>query len=482
VVVLIALALWGLSSMKFVTAQVLQSHTVIAFLRAVPDLSDIKGQGDTNIVDAALGYGFRTFLASYGWGNVETYPWVYNAWAVGAALAIAGLSVAGVRRRPPLPIRELLVLGIQVAVPVTLALSLAVAYRTMHITGRYHLLALPGVSVLLVGGWSALIPRAWQAPTWKAVSAGIVLVGWSIPLWTIAPAYAKPHPQTAPAEVPTAFHFGEAIELVGYNRPAPTRPGQEAQITLCWQAVAPIAQNYTVFLEIVGPDGQGYGRLATYPGRGNYATSLWAVRVPFCDRYAVPVGSTLPTPAVAEVSLSLLLTTDVNGERLPVRDDAGNSLESRAVSLPLKVAASSPAPELAQRVEYRFGDELILRGYAVTPMPEAHSVRVALRWEALRDLATDYVIFVHLRDTPAHAYAQGDGPPRNGWYPTSLWQKGETVVDEHTFALPPGDAPPLTLYVGVFRPDTGARLPASDAAGSPIPNGEVILERDLTFP
>jgi hypothetical protein len=363
-----------------------------------------------------------------------------------------------------------------------LALSLAIAYRTMHITGRYHLLALPGVSALLVSGWGALLPRMWQTPTWKAVSVGIVLVGWSIPLWTIAPAYAKPHPQTVPAEVPVTFRFGDAIELVGYNRPAPARPGQVTRITLCWQTAAPVSQNYTVFLEIVGPDGQGYGRLATYPGRGNYATSLWVVRVPFCDRYAVPVGATFPAPALAQVRVSLLLTTSVNGERLPVLDESGNSIESRAVSVPLKVGALNQAPQLAQRVEYHFGEELILRGYVVTPMPEEHTVRVALRWEALRDLATDYVIFVHLRDTPAHAYTQGDSPPRNGWYPTSFWQKGEAVLDEHTLTLPPGDPPPLTLYVGVLRRDTGVRLPVSDAAGNPIPNGEVILERDLTLP
>jgi len=181
------------------------------------------------------------------------------------------------------------------------------------------------------------------------------------------------------------------------------------------------------------------------------------------------------------VHVALLLTTDVNGERLPVLDAASNPIESRAISIPLKVVASSPAPELAQRVEYHFGDELILHGYAVTPAPEEHAVRVALRWEALRDLTTDYVVFVHLRDTPAHAYAQGDSPPLNGWYPTSLWQKGEAVLDEHTLTLPPGGAPPLTLYVGVLRAGTGVRLPASDAAGHPIPNDEVILERDVIF-
>lgn len=473
-------AVWLLTSQRFVVGHIFQVQTVYDFLGAT---GEVAGPSGAKFVWAFLQYGFRTYLASFGWGNLETYAWLYWLWGPGAGLAVVGLLVRVVRRTPNVRWSVLGVLTLHVLSVITLDLALALALDNIFIgAGRYLLLSLPAMAVLLVSGWSALLPRAWRVPTWKIVGAGIVLVGWSVPLWTLAPAYAKPRPQTVPADVPMSLRFGEVIELLGYDRPEPVRPGDEAKVTLCWQAVAPISQNYTVFLEIVGPDGQGYGRLVTYPGRGNYATSLWAVRVPFCDRYVVPVGSTLPTPAVAEVRVSLLLTTDVNGERLPVRDDAGNSLESRAVSVPLKVVAPSPAPELAQRVEYRFGDELILRGYTVTPIPDEPGVRVALRWEALRDLATDYVIFVHLRDTPAHAYAQGDSPPRNGWYPTSLWQKGETMVDEHTFALPPGDAPPLTLYVGVFRADTGARLPASDAAGNPIPNGEVILERDLTFP
>jgi hypothetical protein len=149
---------------------------------------------------------------------------------------------------------------------VSLALTLAISQQnSLLVPGRFLLPALPAISGLLVIGWRALLPRGWRPYAWKIVSLTIMLVGWSVPLWTLAPAYAKPHPQTAPAEISTVFRFGETIELIGYNRPAPTPPRPEAPITLCWQAVAPIAQNYMVFPEIVGPAGQGYGRLATYP-------------------------------------------------------------------------------------------------------------------------------------------------------------------------------------------------------------------------
>lgn len=473
-------AVWLLTSQRFVVSHIFQVQTVYDFLGAT---GEVAGPSGAKFVWAFLQYGFRTYLASFGWGNLETYAWLYWLWGPGAGLAVVGLLVRVVRRTPNVRWSVLGLLTLHVLSVITLDLALALALDNIFIgAGRYLLLSLPAVAVLLVSGWSALLPRAWRVPTWKIVGAGIVLVSWSIPLWTLAPAYAKPRPQTVPADVPMSFRFGEAIELLGYDRPEPVRPGDEAKVTLCWQATAPISQNYTVFLEIVGPDSQGYGRLVTYPGRGNYATSLWAVRTPFCDRYAVPLGETIPAPAAAEMRVSLLVTTDVNGERLPVTDAAGGPIQSNAVSIPLKIRAVSPAPVLAQRVEYRFGDELVLRGYELKPASEGHTVRVVLRWEALKDLLTNYTIFVHLRDTPDHAYTLGDSPPRNGWYPTSLWQKGEVVLDEHTLTLPSGNLPPLALYIGAYATDTGVRLPAFDAEGKPIPNGEVMLEQDLTFP
>ena len=105
-----------------------------------------------------------------------------------------------------------------------------------------------------------------------------------------------------------------------------------------------------------------------------------------------------------------------------------------------------------------------------------------LRWEALRDQDTNYTVFVHLRDTVDHAYAQGDNEPRGGWYPTALWRKGEVVIDSHLIPLPPGPTPPLSLYIGVTQSDTLQRIPAFDSSGSELPDDEALLEQNLLFP
>ncbi len=482
---LLVVAVELLSSMKLVTNQVFRLET---FSRFAVNLAGVIQPGATNPGSPllALAYGFRTFFASFGWGNLETYGWVYAAWAAGAALSAVGLALRGLRaqrdtaRQPRL--FWLVFMALQLVIAVGMALALVIAGNSIFLLpGRYLLFTLPAVCGLLVGGWGALIPRRWQVGAWKAISVGVILLGWSIPIWTLAPAYAKPRPQTQLADVPVSYRFGAAIELVGYNRPPSAHPSQTAAITLCWQATAPVSENATVFLEVVGPDGQGYGRLATYPGHGNYATSFWAVGVPFCDNYAVPVGADFPAPAVAQMRVALLATADVNGPRLPVVAANGQAVADNAVSVPLTVVPAYAPVALDHAVNVRFGDQLVLRDYALTTLPAAHAVRVDLRWEALRDLSTDYVIFVHLRDTPDHAYAQGDSPPRAGWYPTSLWRKGELVLDEHVIALPPGPVPPLALYVGVLRADTGVRLPAFDAHAAPVRDNQVILDDNVIF-
>ena len=100
----------------------------------------------------------------------------------------------------------------------------------------------------------------------------------------------------------------------------------------------------------------------------------------------------------------------------------------------------------------------------------------------MRDLDTHYTIFVHLRDAPDHAYAQGDGEPRGGWYPTALWRKGEVVIDSHVIPLPPGPTPPLSLVIGVALRDIPERIPAFDPSGIQLPDNEALLEPNLVFP
>lgn len=470
----LAAAVAGLSQMPFVTGQVFQLQTVRVFLEQIAGWGSAGVNGPAR---AAPQFILRTSLASYGWGNLETEAWIYDLGLTGAALGLIGLGVWAMRRPAWAEARAVVLAAVMVGGLGGLAVALSIAAQNTYVPGRYLLPALPGAVVLLVTGWRALWPARWHRAGWQAAAAGVVIVGWVIPFQTLAPVYARPSiidPAAAGnVDRSVAADFGDAIRLWGFVPSAPVQPGGTASVTLCWEARAPIPAHYSFQLEVVGPDGQGYGRLNTYPGHGNYPTGYWKAGEAFCDLYEVPVWESFPAPAVGTVRV--VIEQERFGPRLPVRGLNGEALGS-AARVPISVRAAHPPPAPAVSLEYRFGEQLKLLGYTATPLPGNTGVRISLLWEAGAAPRDNYTVFVHLRDTPSTAFAQNDETPRGGAYPTSVWAAGERVSDEHVLTWPAGiTPPPLTLYLGVYRSADGIRLPVVDGQGRVVPNGEVIL-------
>jgi hypothetical protein len=88
-----------------------------------------------------------------------------------------------------------------------------------------------------------------------------------------------------------------------------------------------------------------------------------------------------------------------------------------------------------------------------------------LQWLAEQYVDIDYSVSLHLVDLQAgdQLVAQGDAPPLNGRWPTSMWRPGVAVEDVHTVALPAGMWPgSYDLLVGLYDPATGERLRLTD--------------------
>jgi hypothetical protein len=147
---------------------------------------------------------------------------------------------------------------------------------------------------------------------------------------------------------------------------------------------------------------------------------------------------------------------------------AGHSAElpgPRILALP-----DRPTPErIAQPLDVRFEQGIDLLGYDLRrPLPAraGGALTVDLFWRADEPPAEDYTVFVHLVGTahnPATAgpvWAQHDGPPVGGAYPTSRWAPGQVIADRHVLTIDPA-APPgeYELVVGLYLPASGERLP-----------------------
>ncbi|MDW8069707.1 MAG: glycosyltransferase family 39 protein [Anaerolineae bacterium] len=130
----------------------------------------------------------------------------------------------------------------------------------------------------------------------------------------------------------------------------------------------------------------------------------------------------------------------------------------------LAFLAVRPGPIPPPQVRLSSGVEWL--GATVHPL-EGGAVRVRLRWRATAPLTREYAVFLHYR-RDGQTIAQGDGPPAMGRYPTTLWQPGDILNDDH---IVPGVGSPQPgrdeIVFGLWNPQTGEYLSVLDEAGNP---------------
>jgi hypothetical protein len=71
--------------------------------------------------------------------------------------------------------------------------------------------------------------------------------------------------------------------------------------------------------------------------------------------------------------------------------------------------------------------------------------------------------------------------PRYNTFPTTDWPLVERIDDVHIVPLPQ-DLPPgeYQIALGLYRVETGERLPATMRDGDPIPDAAVVLDQRVT--
>ena len=109
------------------------------------------------------------------------------------------------------------------------------------------------------------------------------------------------------------------------------------------------------------------------------------------------------------------------------------------------------------------GDAVALVGHdrwPEKPLP-GETVQVSLVWEALRPMDTVYHSFVHLQDPSGQTVTQSDRQPGGVYYPTTIWQPGERLRDDHLLRIP-ADAPQ-----GIYRIVAGMYALSEDGALQP---------------
>lgn len=127
------------------------------------------------------------------------------------------------------------------------------------------------------------------------------------------------HDQVPPQ--PFEAQLGESIDLIGHDTQSTfvLADGQlqaaSVFLALYWQSGGPIDTDYTVFTQLLGPDGQIWAQWDNPPQAGRYPTSAWAAQDRVIDRYRLELRPGAPP---GEYRLLVGMYDPATGDRLPV--------------------------------------------------------------------------------------------------------------------------------------------------------------------
>ncbi len=425
---------------------------------------------------------WRGFWYAY-WGvfgafNVLAGPWFY--WLAGALtlLALGGLVFSAVRlvrrrRYPPNWADHAVMLAFLALTAIGL---LRWTLQTLASQGRLLFGGVAIISVYLALGLLAWLPRRRQGRAALSLAGGLAAVAAVVAATAVAPAYRPAPPMEAlPAgAVPLDLVCGDRIALAGYSPPATTGLGEPLDVTFYWRALAPIDRDIQLSINGFGYREENVAKLDTWPGGGLRPTSHWQPGVLYPDAYRLATDAAeVPTLVRLGLAWNTDLLNGARNERVLCRAGGNEPVESifldgGALVGPL-TEAEAPAGPLA-RLDH--GLELIGAAAAV----QGQSLVVDLTWRAGGPVPADYTVFAHLLDKSGEKVSQGDGPPRDGYWPTSRWRPGEGIGSRHIIPLPAGiDLERAGLGIGLYDPTSGRRLNATQPSGAPWPDGMIRL-------
>ncbi len=134
------------------------------------------------------------------------------------------------------------------------------------------------------------------------------------------PADGTPPPQSFSAQL------GDSIHLSGYDlKPLSSSPYPPPSISLAlyWRSTAKIPADYTVFTQLLGPDGQVWAQWDNPPQAGRYPTTAWTAQDSVVDRYTLtlregaPPGNYRLLVGMYDPATSQRLPATINGQPQP---------------------------------------------------------------------------------------------------------------------------------------------------------------------
>ncbi|MFN2134597.1 MAG: hypothetical protein ACK2UK_01500, partial [Candidatus Promineifilaceae bacterium] len=172
---------------------------------------------------------------------------------------------------------------------------------------------------------AAMLDEAGQNQAATSATSRVLEVPVPLQTLKIAPSSVySPDPQ-----VTTAASFGDQLALIGYDVQG---EGDGLIVTLYWQVLEEMDQDYTTFVHVLNGDGQLVAQSDSQPTNGVYPTSIWDKGEIVADRKELTLPPEAPTHNLQIAAGVYLLETM---QRLPARDADGQRQPGDQVLLDL---------------------------------------------------------------------------------------------------------------------------------------------------
>ena len=319
-----------------------------------------------------------------------------------------------------------------------------------------------------------------EATAW--VPVGMVNLATSLPM----------QPQPAHA---LAARFGGLIDLAGVDlrqgdrlieawasRPPVVRPGDSLEYTLYWRALQALQRNYHGLMHLVDREGRPITKQDQYAGTLFRPSMLWDIFSLQPDRYLLRI----PQDTLSGLYWPMVGLYDFKGvgvDLLPVTDANGPVVGDTYRLPPVKVLGAGPDVRPQHEVLAQLGDLATLVGYDLA-LPEAglragSQISVTLYYRANSMTDQNLTRFAQFYSPELGMAAQQDSPPAQGGNPTWSWAPGEIITDHVVLTVAPEAQPgSYELRVGLYdAAASGARLPAYDDKGHPLPDAQIVLTK-----
>jgi len=265
------------------------------------------------------------------------------------------------------------------------------------------------------------------------------------------------------------------------------QPGERVHTTLYLENLAAIGENLNVLVRLVGEDGTELARDEGWPWGA--ATAEWAQGIIWPDGHTLVIPPATP-PGYYRLEVGFYEPA-TQAQLHATQVSSGKALPDRVPLDYLQIGPLPQTPIVALAKPYRVGSLATLLGYTTetstgrqidiqrVPLLPGEDLHLTLFWQVDQSTNTDYTTFIHVVDANGKLLTQQDTQPVHSLLPTSLWHRGQVIVDTYTLTIPEGAAlGEYPIHVGLYDPATAIRLPIEQegvVTGDSIPLTRLVV-------